>query len=49
MFMRTIEFCRISVGCVKENEALQYLEIKIMMDVYKTVLANTSQTLMYFG
>ena len=37
-----MEFCRISVGCLKENGALQYLEIKIMMDVYKTVLANTS-------
>ena len=37
-----IESCRISVGCLKQNGALQHLEIKIMMDVYKTVLANTS-------
>ena len=27
---------------LKQNGALQHLEIKIMMDVYKTVLANTS-------
>ena len=34
--------CRISVGCLKQNGALQHLEIKIMMDVYQTVLAYTS-------
>ena len=39
---RTIESCRISVGCLKQNGALQHLEIKIMMGVYQTVLANTS-------
>ena len=39
---RTIESCRFSVGCLKENSALQHLEIKIMMDVYQIVLANTS-------
>ena len=38
----TIESCRISVGCLKENSALQHFEIKIMMDVYQIVLANTS-------
>ena len=38
----TIESCRISVGCLKENSALQHTEIKIMMDVYHIVLANTS-------
>ena len=38
----TIEFCRISVGCMKQKGALQQLEIKIMMDAYQTVLANTS-------
>ena len=38
----TIEYCRISVGCLKENSALQHLEIKIMMDIYQIVLANTS-------
>ena len=27
---------------MKQNGALQQLEIKIMMDVYKTILANTS-------
>ena len=27
---------------LKQNDALQHLEIKIMMDVYKTVLANIS-------
>ena len=37
----TIEFCRNSVGCMKQNGALQQLEIKIMMEVYQTVLANT--------
>ena len=42
MFMRTIEFCRISIGCLKQNYALQHLEIYIMMDVYQIVLANTS-------
>ena len=45
MFMRdspTIESCRISAVCLKQNDALQHLEIKIMMDVYQTVLANTS-------
>ena len=31
-----------NVGCLKRNGALQHLEIKIMMDVYKTVMANTS-------
>ena len=30
----TKESCRISVGCLKQNGALQHLEIKIMMDVY---------------
>ena len=34
--------CRISVVCLKQNGALQHLEIKIMMDVYQTVFANTS-------
>ena len=38
----TIESCRFSVGCLKQNDALQHLEIKLMMDVYQTVLANTS-------
>ena len=38
----TIESCRISVGYLKENSALQHLEIKIMMDAYQIVLANTS-------
>ena len=38
----TIESCRISVVCLKQNGALKYLEIKIMMNVYQTVLANTS-------
>ena len=38
----TIESCRISVGCLKQSSASQHLEIKIMMDVYQTVLANTS-------
>ena len=38
----TIESCRISVVCLKQNGALQHLEIKIMGDVYQTVLANTS-------
>ena len=42
MFMGMIESCRISVGCLKQNDALQHLEIKIMMDAYQTVLANTS-------
>ena len=37
-----IESCRISVGCLKQNGALQHLELKIMVDVYETVLANTS-------
>ena len=37
-----IEYCRNSVGCPKENSALQHLEIKIMMDVCQIVLANTS-------
>ena len=37
----TTESCRISVGCLKQNGALQQLKIKIMMDVYQTVLANT--------
>ena len=39
---RTIESCRISVGCLKQNGALQHLEIKILMDDYQIVLANTS-------
>ena len=39
---RTIESCRISVRCPKQNGALQHLAIGIMMDVYQTVLANTS-------
>ena len=39
---RTIECCRISVRCLKQNGALQHIEIKIMMNVYQTVLANTS-------
>ena len=47
MFMRTIEFCRISIGCLKQNYALQHLEIKIMMDVYQIVLANTSPNYNY--
>ena len=38
----TMESCRFSVGCLKQNGALQHLEIKLMMDVYQTVLANTS-------
>ena len=38
----TIESCRISVRYPKQNGALQHLEIKIMMDVYQTVLANIS-------
>ena len=38
----TIESCRFSVGCLNQNGALQHLEIKLMMDVYQTVLANTS-------
>ena len=38
----TIEPCRISVGCLKKNSALLHLEIKIMMDAYQIVLANTS-------
>ena len=33
----TIESCRISVGFLKQNGALQHLEIKIMMDGYKIV------------
>ena len=37
-----IESCRISVGCLKENSALQHIEIKIIMDAYQIVLANTS-------
>ena len=37
-----IESCRISAGCLKQNDALQHREIKLMMDVYQTVLANTS-------
>ena len=40
----TIESCRFSVGCLKQNGALQHFEIKLMMDVYQTVLANTSDT-----
>ena len=39
----TIEPCRFSVGCLKQNGALQHLKIKLMMDVYQTVLANASQ------
>ena len=35
----TRESCRISVRCPKQNGALQHLGIKIMMDVYQTVLA----------
>ena len=31
-----------SVGCLKQIGALQHLEIKIMMDVYQTGLANNS-------
>ena len=42
MFMRDDRIFRISVVCLKQNGALQHLEIKIMMDVYQTVLANTS-------
>ena len=38
----TIESCRVSVRCLEQYGALQHLEIKIMMDVYQTVLANTS-------
>ena len=38
----TIESCRISVRCPKQNGALQHLKIKIMMDVYQTVLAYIS-------
>ena len=38
----TIESCRISVVCLKQNVDLQHLEIKFMMEVYQTVLANTS-------
>ena len=41
----TIESCGISVGCLKQNGALQHLEIKIMMDFYQTVLAYTSPKL----
>ena len=33
---------RISVGCLKQNGALQHLEIKIIIDVYQIVLASTS-------
>ena len=42
MFMEMIESCRSFVGCLKQNRVLQHLEIKNMMDVYQTVLANTS-------
>ena len=42
VFMRTIEFCGISIGCLKQNYALKHLEIKIMMEVYQIVLAYTS-------
>ena len=42
MFMRDDRILRFSVGCLKQNGALQHLEIKLMMDVYQTVLANTS-------
>ena len=42
MLCGTIESCRISVECLKQNGALQHLEIKIIMDVYQTVLANTN-------
>ena len=38
----TIESCRYSVGCLNQNGTFQHLGIKIMMDVYQTVLANTS-------
>ena len=38
-----IESCRFSVGCLEQNGALQHLEIKLMMDVYQTFFANTSQ------
>ena len=39
----TIESCRISVTrCLKQNGALQHLEIQIMINVYETFLANTS-------
>ena len=42
MFIRDNNILQISVGCLKQNGALQHLEIKIMMDVYQTVFANTS-------
>ena len=38
----TIDSCRFSFGCLKQYGASQHLEIKIMIDVYQTVLANTS-------
>ena len=47
-FCGTIESCRISVECLKENSALQILEIKIMMNVYQIVLASTSQNYSVF-
>ena len=48
MFMGTIESCRISVDCLMQNGALQHFEIKIMLDVYQTILANTSSNLNVF-
>ena len=38
----TTESCRISVGCLKQDGPLQHVGFAIMMDVYQTVLANTS-------
>ena len=42
MFMRDDGILQIYVGCLKQNGALQHLEIKLMMDAYQTVLANSS-------
>ena len=42
MFMRDDGILQTFCWMPEANGALQYLEIKLMMDVYQTVLANTS-------
>ena len=34
--------CIISVGCLKQNGAVQHQEIEMMLNVYQILLANTS-------
>ena len=43
MFMRDDRILQIFCWMPEADDALQHLEIKIMMDVYQIVLANTSQ------